>query len=774
MKENTKKENKLNAEVQWQKVVSVMSSVGSRKHSAKSKKRKFFITALCAVMLSVFSTSAVVTLLWYCNPPPVQEASAFPEGFVLRDFRGGIIRVGLGEGDIDCRPVYKPSRDDWIVKAIIAAEDGQFYEHNGVRISSVLRAVRQNVSSLRTVSGASTITMQTVRLIQPHSRSFLNKIFEAFKALRLERVMTKDDILAQYLNRAPFGSNLVGIEAASQVWFGRRPEDLSLAEASLLAGLPQAPSRFRPDRNLGSALKRRDYVLSRMEELGMITNDERKGAESVPISPLPNRRPFRYPWFCDWVCAHDDIKHGEIRTTLSPEIQAIADEVLSGFDSPYETYAAVVLSVKDSSVVAMTATGDYFAHGDGQVNAAAMPRLAGSTLKPFAYASLADRGGLTPKMVFADVPRSFRNYHPNNFNGQFLGFTTADQSLVLSLNIPALEITERVGVNHFIEILRSLGFNTINSGADDLGLGIILGSVSVRLVDLAAAYGTLARGGIYLPPRAVADSDTSTGMRIFSEGSSWMISDILSGEERSLSALGHQADVKVPRFAWKTGTSSGFRDAWTVAWNPEYVVAVWCGNKRGRGMGKNVTGISSAAPIVWKIIRSLYPSGDSPWFEMPSNIKNRKVCSASGMAASPLCPDVVDDIYVDGVSLWTPCPVHVRDANGIVVEKWPDYVSNGLKLLGRKNAEQDATLTITSPADGTRYTYLDGIDVAQTAVVKIAGVNPHDTIYWFVNNHFQRTSTGAAPLVLPLSIGTFTITASSSSGESDQITLIVE
>ena len=743
------------------------------------------------VAFSITAAVAFVTL-WVCNPPPLEEAKVFPEGFVMRDAAGEIIRVGLGPDDVDCRPSYVASRDDWIVKAIVAAEDARFFSHNGVRVESVLRALRQNITSFRGVSGASTITMQTVRLVKPHKRSLLNKVFEAFKALRLERAMTKEEILSQYLNRAPFGSNLVGVEAAAQVWFGHPASQLSLAEASLLAGLPQAPSRFRPDRNLPRALKRRAYVLDRMEALGMVTHAEREAAEAVELHVLPNRRPFRHPWFCDWVRERNPERIGDYRTTLDPRVQALADAILAEKSESDETYAIVVLSVPDSAVLSMTASGDYFARDAGQINAAAVPRLAGSTLKPFAYAMLADRGGLTPGLVLPDVPRTFGTYAPRNFSGGYRGLVTVRDALILSLNLPAIDVVNRMGAPAFADKLREIGFSTVDSDYSKLGLGIVLGSVSVRLVDLAAAYAALARCGQYLPATAMQNEECrmkngstslstfnfqlSTGhpRRAFSEGAAWMVTDMLSGDERSLSALGHVADIRLPRFAWKTGTSSGFRDAWTVAWNPEYVVAVWCGNKNGRVKDDRRTGLNAAAPVAWQVIRALYPAGDAPWFDRPPAIRTRQVCAVSGQAAGSLCSNTVEDVYIDGTTLWTPCAVHVRGADGSVEEKWPPEVQSGLRAIGRTESIRDTALRIVAPTDGTRYKFFDGIDAAQTAVIRLSGVGKGETVYWFINGRMLKTTMGNAPLTLPLERGTFAVTAATESGAADQVTLTVE
>ena len=747
-----------------------------KRHQSRLKK----LRKVCLSLLIAFTVAFVA--LWICNPPPLNESRIFPEGFVMRDSAGEIIRVGLGPGDVDCRPTYVANRDDWIAKAIVAAEDARFFSHNGVRLDSVLRSIRQNVTAFRRVSGASTITMQTVRLIKPHKRSFINKVFEAFKAFRLERAMTKDEILSQYLNRAPFGSNLIGIEAAAQVWFGHPASQLTLAEASLLAGLPQAPSRFRPDRNLPRALKRRAYVLDRMEALGMVTHAEREAAESAELNVRQNRRPFRHPWFCDWVREHNPEGTGDHRTTLDPRVQALADAILAAKAESDETYAIVVLSVTNSHVLAMTASGDYFARDAGQINAAAVPRLAGSTLKPFAYAMLADRGGLTPGLVLPDVPRTFGTYAPKNFAGGYRGLVTARDALILSLNLPAIDLVNRMGVRAFADKLREIGFSTVDGDSSKLGLGIVLGSVSVRLVDLAAAYAALARCGQYLPATAMQNAEckmhnaqcTMQKAHAFSEGAAWMVTDMLSGEERSLSALGHVADVRLPRFAWKTGTSAGFRDAWTVAWNPEYVVAVWCGNKHGRVKDETRTGLNAAAPVVWQVIRALYPSGDAPWFDRPATIRTRQVCSVSGQAASPLCPKTVEDVCIDGTTIWSPCAVHVRGANGDVQEKWPPEVQSGLQAIGRTESVRETALRIVAPSDGTRYKFFDGIDAAQTAVIRLSGVGNGETVYWFVNGRMLKTTIGNAGLVLPLERGTFAITAATESGAADQVTLTVE
>ena len=242
-----------------------------------------------------FALLAALAVSWLAIDWASQGSEEYPGGVVLRDSAGGLVRVTLGPGDVDCRPYYTASKEDWIVKAIVASEDGTFFEHCGVRPLSVLRAAWQNITSRRRISGASTITMQTVRLISPHKKSYFEKWIEAFRALKLERQKDKIWIVSQYLNRAPFGSNFIGVEAAASGWFGKCAKDLTLCEAALLAGMVQAPSRFRLDRRYERAIKRRDYVLDRMVEVGFATSEQVEAARSVKPEIRRGPRPFKHP-----------------------------------------------------------------------------------------------------------------------------------------------------------------------------------------------------------------------------------------------------------------------------------------------------------------------------------------------------------------------------------------------------------------------------------------------------------------------------------------------
>ncbi len=515
-----------------------------------------------------------------------------------------MLRVALGNGDVDCRPCYEADPDDWIVKALVASEDGAFWTHCGVRPLSVVRAAVQNVLWCRRISGASTISMQAVRLIKPHPKTYLWKAREAVMAVKMERVRDKRWILSQYLNRAPFGSNLVGIEAAAEGWFGKSAKTLGLGEAAMLAGMVQAPSRFRPDRHYERAIARRDYVLGRMLALGIIDEAQLDAARSVRPVVCRAPRPFAAPHYCDWFMQTlSPDAGGDVRTPLDADVQRIAESAVGASSSGGYSSAAVVVRTSTGEVVALACSGNYFAEEGGQVNTALAPRPAGSTLKPFLAALAIDRAIAMPATLIDDSPMAVKGYRPANFDSRFRGPVSLHDALVLSLNIPFVRLIRRVGVAEFGDMLRSMGFAHMTASDESYGLGMAIGNVEVTLMELVQAYRRIACGG----------------GGSMSPGAAYLVSDMLSGEQRSAAALGHIADVAVPRFAWKTGTSSAFRDAWTVAWNPEWVIGVWCGHKSGGFGDKTVVGAKAAAPVAWSIARSLYPQNDGPWYVEPAD-----------------------------------------------------------------------------------------------------------------------------------------------------------
>ena len=708
-------------------------------------KRKIVLLArIVAALAAVFLVASWIFIGW-----SDEGADEYPGGVILRDSSGRILRVTLGAGDVDCRPFYVASPDDWIVKALVAAEDSSFWSHHGVRPMSVLRATWQNVSCRRRISGASTITMQAVRLLRPHPKNLWWKWKEAVKAAKMERAKPKRWIISQYLNRAPFGSNFVGIEAASQGWFGKGAKDLGLGEAAMLAGMVQAPTRFRPDRwgspeRRAQAFRRRDYVLERMRALGYITDEQLEGARSVEPEVRRAPRPFLAPHFCDWYISEHGLRGGrggvDVTTALDADIQLLCEHAVSeaaekgGFSS-----AVVVMKPATGEIVAMAVSGDYFDGKDGQVNTAVSPRPAGSTLKPFLVALAMERGLATPDRRLVDSPISFKGYRPANFDGRYRGLVTVRDALVLSLNVPFVRLLDEVGVESFAEELRALGFGRVPEDPASCGLGMAIGNVEVSLLELVRAYGVLARGG--------------DGR--FAPACAYLVSDMLSGNERSHAAFGHIADVAVPRFAWKTGTSSAYRDAWTVAWNPEFVVGVWCGHKTGGFGDKSVVGAKAAAPVAWSIVRQLYPGGTGPWFDEPDGVAKCVVCKKTGLPASPDCPETEEGRAVKGRSSPRLCNIHRRGPDGKLIE------------------EGGPALSLVKPEDGAQFHLVAG-SLEQRIVCQVGEVPPDTRLWWFVDAAPVGETVGRGAFAAEMSPGKHVITCATESGDAVSATVTVE
>ena len=721
--------------------------------------------ALKILGVTVMAGAVAFGLSWLLIDPHLEEAEDYPGGLVLRDRAGRVLRVSLGKDDTDCRPYYHAEPDDWIVKALIASEDRRFYSHSGVNVPSVLRACFQNVTSMRRISGASTITMQATRLIRPHPRTLAWKYVEAFRAMHTERVRDKMWIVSQYLNRAPFGSNLVGIEAAANGWFGKRAKDLGIGEAALLAGMVQGPSRFRPDRHLDRALKRREYVLGRMLALGVIDADQYAAARDSRPEIKRGPRPFAEPYFCDWAqrrAERGGILRGDERTTLDADLQARARQIVETAAASGVSAAAVVMEVGTGAVRALACSGNYFDAKAGQVNTAIAPRPAGSTLKPFLTAFALDGGLVTPEERLADVPKAYRGYAPANFDASYRGVVKLSDALVLSLNLPFVQLLQRVGVPRFGTLLRSLGLHHLSDADATFGLGMAIGNVEVSLVELVGAYGCLARGGKWIEPCALARevyaATNRPPLRVFSEGACALVTDILSGEERASTAFGHTADVRASRFAWKTGTSAAYRDAWTVMWNPEYVVGVWCGHKEGGFGDTTVVGAVAAAPFAWELARGLYPANDGPWYPPSPEVVTRLVCSASGMPAAPECPKTEEGRALKGRSSSALCGMHRRGPDGEVVTRQDDFIS---AFAG--TAKKAARIAIVKPADGAEFHLVPGID-QQRVVCTVAGNTPDGRLWWFVDGKPLGETTGDAPFIWVPEIGRHVVTCATAEG----------
>ena len=692
-----------------------------------------------------------------------------------------------------------------VIQATVAVEDERFYLHPGVDPLSVARACLTNLRRRRVVSGASTITMQVIRLLRPRPRRLKAKLIEAFRALQLERELSKNEVLELYLNVAPYGGNCIGVEAASLRYFGKSARDLTLPEAALIAGLPQAPSRLRPDRRATLAKRRRDHVLDRMLTEGVVDADEHRQAKATPVTLAPpGALPFEAPHFARMVRRRRPAG-GRVRSTLDRRIQGLCLRALrEGVDRlrPGATNGAVVvIENRPAAVRALVGSCDFFSGADaGQVNGAMAPRSPGSALKPFVYALAFDAGAVTPASVLADIPCAVGEYRPRNYDRRFHGLVSAREALAASLNVPAVRLLGRVGEAALLRRLRRSGITTLDRPAGRYGLALALGSAEVTLFELTNAYAALARLGVYRPARLVESAPPARGERVFSEGAAWLLADCLSDTLR-LEAKGLWRPGR--RMAWKTGTSNGRRDAWTVAFTPTYTVGAWIGNFDGRP-ARELVGFEAATPVAAKIMAGLTVGAPGPWYPRPASVIERQVCSVSGAPAGEHCAVTRRAFGLRGVSLAS-CRVHRRidvDAEtgarlcrfcrkgrarrAETREVWPPDVGAWLRehepsrplapphfAACRHAATTDGRLRVTSPVAGREY-LLDVGSPAGGRKLLLNAVATSGPLYWFVDGAFFKSVVTSRPTFWPLRRGAHRITCVDGAGRGATVAFAVK
>ncbi len=557
--------------------------------------------------------------------------------------------------------------------ALVNYEDRYFYIHPGINPVSLLRSLYLNIRQGKIVSGGSTLTMQIARMSGDNPpRTIGRKVIEMMMALKLESLYDKDEILEMYAANAPFGGNIVGIEAASWKYFGRQSNDLSWAEACMLAVLPNAPSMIYPGRNDPRLKIKRDKLLMTLEERGIIDSTTCR----LAISECLPDRVYDLPELAIHINEAYVSKgaRGRFRTTIDYELQkkvlrlATMSQHVNSLNEIHNI-AAIVVETETGRIRAyvgnvVTAGGD---HGN-MVDMISARRSTGSILKPFLYAAMLESGELLPDMLVPDVPVEFSGYSPKNFNHDYSGAVPASKALERSLNIPAVEMLRDYSPERFLLFLRNMGFTTFNRDADHYGLSLILGGGETSLIELAGCYSMMVKKlknhedrihDVYTRPyydKRMKKEMRYDGSMPLSAASIWFTFEALKDLSRPEQRSGWESFSSSSRIAWKTGTSFGFRDAWAIGFSRDYVVGVWAGNADGEGR-PGLTGVSAAAPLLFDIFDLL---GESYWFEVPyDEMEEVEICLESGHRASSLCTKT-SVMSIPRTGLVTPvCSYHV-------------------------------------------------------------------------------------------------------------------
>ena len=549
-----------------------------------------------------------------------------------------------------------------IKECLITFEDKHFYHHWGVNPFAIGRAFYQNVKNKRIVSGGSTLTMQTIRLARNESRTFREKLIEMIWATRLEFRASKEEILSMYISHAPFGGNVVGLDAAAWRYFGHSADDLSWAESAMLAVLPNAPAMIHLSKGRKTLLDKRNRLLKQLLEKKTIDSSTYELAISEPLPDEPHALPQIAPYL---VSRFYQERNGEYsRSTINKGIQTQVEDLAERWSNEFgrsdiRNLAILVIDIPSNQVVAYCGNVHFDRkQGGNQVDVIQAPRSTGSILKPFLYYAMLQEGSLLPDMLLPDVPVNINGFTPQNFSMQFEGAVPASEALARSLNIPAVTMLQRYGVPKFHSFLQQIGLKTINRSSSHYGLSLILGGAEATLWDVTNAYAMMGRSLLQLPQRSCSlllpTSRITESTDPFQPGAVWQTFDALKEVNRP-EEIDWKSIPSMQTIAWKTGTSYGFRDAWAVGVTPRYAVGVWVGNATGEGK-PGLVGAQTAGPVLFDIF-NLLPS--SSWFTRPAGIfVEAEVCQKSGHLKGRFC-DETDTLLVLPAELRTEaCPYH--------------------------------------------------------------------------------------------------------------------
>jgi penicillin-binding protein 1C len=734
-------------------------------------------------------------------------------------------------------------------QAIINKEDRYFRYHFGVNPVAILQAAGRNIFKNGRTTGASTITMQVARLLEPKERTFGNKLKEMLRAMQLEAHYTKAEILQLYLNLVPYGSNIEGVKSAALLYFQQPPDYLSLAQTVTLAIIPNQPRVLVLGRNNDRILAERNRWLRQFQRQHLFPDQDIEDAINEPLDVQRHAAPTLAPHLARRLVTKFP---GQpiIHSTLRRAPQAKAEDLTKNYvrrlhELGISQAAVLVVNNRTRAVEAYVGSADFQdAASSGQVDGVRAIRSPGSTLKPFLYALAVDRGIVTPKLKLPDVPTNFSGFRPENFDKSCAGEVTVERALTYSLNIPAVRVLAEVGVPTLTDKLRQAGFKTVAKTAPLLGLSTILGGCGTTLEELTGLYAALADGGRYRalrltsaltsPPDplskkegAPACEDDSAGSKsgapsllergsggevssggepLVSPAAAFLITDILAQRTRPDLPMGYQNSRHLPKIAWKTGTSYGRRDAWSIGYNQDYTIGVWVGNFSGQG-SPALTGADIASPLLFDLFNALAYNSPNNWAVPPAALDFRLVCAETGLVPGEHCPNQLIDYYLPGVSTARHCEhqkevlvsgdgaisycracvpatgfrrqlfpnplpevLAFREAQGLPSSRLPPH-NPACQLVRGTDSGAGAALAITSPLDHAEYV-LDRREKQQMLLSCAAGSEVRQ-VFWYVNDRFLRAALATERVFFRPPSGTVKISCADDHGRNVDIQLQV-
>jgi penicillin-binding protein 1C len=703
-------------------------------------------------------------------------------------------------------------------KALLTFEDRYFYLHPGINPVSIIRALFLNIKEGEIVSGGSTITMQVARISRGNRRrSYYEKFVEILSALKLELFRSKKAILKMYVANAPFGGNIVGLEAASWRYTGKQSADITWAEAAGLAVLPNSPALVFPGRNQELLKTRRDNLLKKLYQREFFDSLTLILALDEPLPGEPKPLPVKAPHLTDYYFIRNK---GEItRTTVDPEIQEKATEIINAHQKNLSgnfinNSACIIIRVSTGEVLAYVGNSspENFAEHGGDVDIIRAQRSTGSILKPILYSGLQQSGDILPNTLIADVPVRFTGFSPKNFDQTYRGAVPASSALSQSLNIPAVKMLQKYSPEKFLSLLNDIGFTSFKKSADYYGLSLILGGGETSLWELTGVYASLSRVlNRYIAEKKYYKEDYHSPLLVVQKekesekteesdppltaSSIWLTYEALQKVNRPETESGWQYFASSPYLAWKTGTSFGFRDAWAIGTTPEYVIGVWVGNADGEGR-PGLTGLNTAAPILFDLFSMM---GSGKWFEAPADDMTLiRVCTASGFRAGPYCNET-EEIYacINGLRSEA-CPYHriihldksgTRQVNADCVplsdirnnpwfvlppameyfyrQKHPEYKVLPSPAPGCSADKNIEVMEFIYPSPGIKIFIPRDQTGLQTRIIpEVAHRNPSKKIFWHLDEKFIGTTKSIHQIEILANSGVHVLTVVDEDGNS--------
>jgi penicillin-binding protein 1C len=717
--------------------------------------------------------------------------------------------------------------------AILEKEDRWFRWHFGVNPLALVQAAGRNLFGTGRTTGASTITMQVARLLEPKERTFCNKLREMARATQLEAHYSKDEILQLYLNLVPYGDNVEGVKSAALLYFQQSPDYLSLAQTVTLAIIPNRPRGLVLGQHNEAVRQERNRWLRRFGAAGLFPKEAVEDALLEPLEVQRHPAPTLAPHLARRLVRQFP-RQAIIRSSLQRAKQSKAEDLTLSYvrrlrELGISQAAVLVVNNRTRQVEAYVGSADFRDFGSqGQNDGVVAVRSPGSTLKPFLYALALDRGLVTPKLLLPDVPTNFQGYRPENFDKHCSGEVTLERALAYSLNIPAVRVLQQLGVPTFTDKLRQVGFRSISRNRAQLGLSSILGGCGASLEELTNLYVTLANEGRYAPLRFASspgplsfregeprrrgpESSGSPSLKergpggeaLISESAAFLTTDILSQLTRPDLPLGAASSLRLPKIAWKTGTSYGRRDAWSIGYNKDYTIGVWVGNFSGQG-SPALTGSEVATPLLFDLFNALAYNSPNDWFAPPAALDFRLVCAESGLVPSENCPDQVIDYFVPNVSSGQRCQhqrevlvsadggftycracapaagyrralypnlrpevAAYKEAQGLPYRRLPPHNPQCQRVRGGR----ELAPSITSPTANTEYV----LNAREQPQLLLSCTTDSEVrqVHWYVNDQFLRTAAATERVFFRPQPGSLKISCADDHGRNTDVLVTV-